>query len=69
MQLGFTSGKTLTLTDVYHVPEVRRNLVSSSLLNKYGFKLIFESNKFILFKVAPLLGKDTCMREFLTQYQ
>ena len=57
MQLGFTSGKTLTLTDVYHVPEVRRNLVFDGVLNKFGFKLIFESNKFILFKGGTFFGK------------
>ena len=41
VDLEFTSGKTLTLTDVYHVPDVRKNLVSGSLLNKFGFKLVF----------------------------
>ena len=45
VDLEFTSGKTLTLIDVYHVPEVRKNLVSGSLLNKHGFKLVFESDK------------------------
>ncbi|KAH9715705.1 hypothetical protein KPL71_021156 [Citrus sinensis] len=57
VQLEFTSGKTLTLTDVYHVPEVRKNLVSGSLLNKFGFKLVFESNKFILSKGGTFVGK------------
>ena len=57
VQLEFTSGKILTLTDVYHVPEVRKNLVSGSLLNKFGFKLVFESNKFILSKGGTFVGK------------
>jgi len=30
--LTLTSGKLLTLTDVLHVPEMRRNLISGSLL-------------------------------------
>ena len=47
----------LTLTDVYHVLEVRKNLVFGGLLNKFGFKLIFESNKFILFKGGTSFGK------------
>ena len=57
VQLEFTSKKTLTLTDVYHVHEVRKNLVSGSLLNKFGFKLVFESNKFILSKSGTIVGK------------
>ncbi|KAH9720235.1 hypothetical protein KPL70_006028 [Citrus sinensis] len=32
VQLEFTSGKALTLTDVYHVPEVRKNLVSDFIV-------------------------------------
>ena len=57
VQLEFTFGKTLTLTDVYHVPEVRKNLVSGSLFNKFGFKLVLESNKFILSKGGTFIGK------------
>ena len=56
IKLEFTSGKTLIITDVYHVPEVRKNLVSG-LLNKFGFKLVFESNKFVLFKRGVFVGK------------
>lgn len=41
LDLKFTSGKVLTLSDVYHVPDVRKNLVSGSLLNKHGFNLVF----------------------------
>lgn len=40
-ELKFTSGRVLTLNDVYHVPKVRKNLVSGSLLTKLGFKLTF----------------------------
>lgn len=42
IELEFTFGKVLTLSDVYHVAEVRKNLVSGSLLNKFRFKLVFE---------------------------
>ena len=35
--LKMTSGKELTLNDVFYVPEIRKNLVSRSLLNKHGF--------------------------------
>ncbi|OMO62209.1 Zinc finger, CCHC-type [Corchorus capsularis] len=39
VQLKMTSGKVVTLTDVFYVPEIRKNLVSGSLLNKHGFRL------------------------------
>nr|CAN76029.1 hypothetical protein VITISV_016069 [Vitis vinifera] len=37
--LKMTSGKELTLTNVLYVPEIRKNLVSGSLLNNHGFRL------------------------------
>nr|XP_027122051.1 uncharacterized protein LOC113738993 [Coffea arabica] len=46
--LKMTSGKTLTMNDVLYVPEIRKNLVSGSLLNKHGFRMIFESDKVLL---------------------
>ena len=48
--LKMTRGKFLTLKDVLNVPEIQENLVSGSLLSKNGFKLVFESDKFSLFK-------------------
>ena len=44
VDLRFTSENVLTLNDVQHIPEVRKNLVSGVLLNKEGFKLVFECN-------------------------
>ncbi|GKA03463.1 zinc finger, CCHC-type containing protein [Tanacetum coccineum] len=38
-------------------PYVHKNLVSGSLLNKFGFKLVFESDKFILSKDGKFVGK------------
>ena len=52
-----TSGKELTLNDVLHVPEIRKNLVSGSLLSKKGFKLVFVSDNFILTKSGMYVGK------------
>ncbi|KAL0419207.1 UNVERIFIED_CONTAM: hypothetical protein Sradi_1334200 [Sesamum radiatum] len=40
--LKMTSGKELTLIDVLHVPDIRKNLVSGSLLVKSGFRLVFD---------------------------
>ena len=55
--LKMTSGKELTLNDVLHVPEIRKNLVSGSLLSKKGFKLVFVSDNFILTKNGMYEGK------------
>nr|GEY76894.1 retrovirus-related Pol polyprotein from transposon TNT 1-94 [Tanacetum cinerariifolium] len=57
INLGFTSGNTLTFKNVFRVPDIHKNLVSGSLLNKFGFKLVFESNKFILSKGGKFVGK------------
>ena len=55
--LKMTSIKELTLNDVLHVPEIRKNLVSGSLLSKKGFKLVFVSDNFILTKNGMYVGK------------
>ena len=52
-----TSGKKLTLNNVQHVLEIRKNLVSGSLLTKIGFKLVFVSDKFVLTKDGVYVGK------------
>ncbi|RVW62815.1 Retrovirus-related Pol polyprotein from transposon TNT 1-94 [Vitis vinifera] len=55
--LKMTSGKELTLTNVLYVPKIRKNLVSGSLLNNHGFRLVFESNKVVLSKSGMYVGK------------
>ncbi|CAL9006155.1 unnamed protein product [Prunus brigantina] len=55
--LKMASGKEVTLNNVLHVPEIRKNLVSGSLLSKNGFKLVFEYDKFVLTKNGMYVGK------------
>ncbi|KAL0332841.1 UNVERIFIED_CONTAM: Retrovirus-related Pol polyprotein from transposon TNT 1-94 [Sesamum calycinum] len=43
--LKLTSGKTLALIDILYVPSLRRNLISGSLLNKAGLKIVLEADK------------------------
>ncbi|KAK9089611.1 hypothetical protein Scep_028693 [Stephania cephalantha] len=57
VKMKFTSGKIVTLLNVLYVPEIRKNLVSGPLLNKKGFKLVFESDKFVLTKGGMYVGK------------
>nr|GEV63985.1 zinc finger, CCHC-type [Tanacetum cinerariifolium] len=48
--LEFSSGKMITLFNVLYVPKLRKNLVSGPMLNKYGYKQAYESDKYILSK-------------------
>lgn len=57
IELRFISGKTITLREVLYVPDIRKNLVSGSLLSKHGFKLVFEFDKFVLTKNKIFIGK------------
>ena len=40
--MKMTSEKELTMNDMFYVPEIQNNLVSGSLLNKHGFRMVFE---------------------------
>ena len=55
--LKMTSGKEVTLKNVLYVPEIRKNLVSGSLLNNHGFRMVFESDKFVLSKSGMYVEK------------
>ncbi|KAK4395917.1 Retrovirus-related Pol polyprotein from transposon TNT 1-94 [Sesamum angolense] len=57
--LKLTSGKTLALIDVLHVPSLRRNLISGSLLNKVGLKIELEADKVIITKNGDFVGNGS----------
>ena len=57
VELKLTSGKVLTLRNVLFVPTINKNLISGSLLCREGYKLVFESNKFVLTKFGSFIGK------------
>nr|ABA96132.1 retrotransposon protein, putative, Ty1-copia subclass [Oryza sativa Japonica Group] len=57
VDLKFTSGKTVQLKNVQHVPSIKKNLVSGSLLCREGFRLVFESNKCVVSKYGTFVGK------------
>ena len=57
VDLRLTLGKTLSLKNVRHVPGINRNLLSGSLLCRDGYKLVFESNKFVILKFGLFIGK------------
>jgi hypothetical protein len=57
VDLKLTSGKTVQLKNVQHVPSIRKNLISGFLLCRDGYKLVFESNKCVLSKFGTSIGK------------
>ena len=57
VELKFTSGHVLTLKDVLYTPSMRKNLMSSFLLNKAGFKQTMESDNYVITKKGLFVGK------------
>nr|GEU29172.1 zinc finger, CCHC-type [Tanacetum cinerariifolium] len=56
VDLKFSFGKIVSLFNVLHVPNIKKNLVFSSVLNNYGYKQVIESNKFLLSKHGVFIG-------------
>ncbi|GKA88588.1 zinc finger, CCHC-type containing protein [Tanacetum coccineum] len=54
--LEFSSGKTITLFNVLYVPKLRKNFISGPVLNKCGYKQVYESDKYILSKCGVFVG-------------
>ena len=52
-----TSGKTLGLNEVLHVPNIIAKLVSIDLLGKVGVKVSFEYDRIVMTKNNAFLGK------------
>ena len=57
VELKFTSRCVLTLKDVLYTPSMRKNLMSSYLLNKAGFKQTMESNQYVISKKGLFVAK------------
>ena len=55
--LKMMSGKEWTFTNVLYVPKICKKLVSGSLLNSHGFRLVFESDKFFFVKERNVCRK------------
>ena len=55
--LKFTSGKTVLLKNVQHVPSIKKNLVSGSQMCHDGFKIVHESNKCVVSRHGTFVGK------------
>ena len=57
MILKMTSRKNLTLSNVLYVPEIHKNLVFGSRLNKQGFRMVFEADKVVVSKSGMFVGE------------
>nr|GEY75920.1 hypothetical protein [Tanacetum cinerariifolium] len=55
--LRLTSGKDFVLSNVLHVPNITKNLISGLILSNKGFKLVIESDKFVITKGGVYVGK------------
>ncbi|KFK24069.1 hypothetical protein AALP_AAs60093U000200 [Arabis alpina] len=53
--LKLTSERELSLTNVVHVPDMRKNLISGSLLSKHGFTVKLDADKLVLSKNGMFL--------------
>ncbi|CAM8986525.1 unnamed protein product [Rhodiola kirilowii] len=58
--LKLSSGRVLTLTKVLFVPNMCRNLISSALLMKAGFKQTFDAGKLVITKNGAYVAKAFC---------
>jgi hypothetical protein len=57
VDLKLTLGKIVQLKNMQHGPSINKNLVSGILLCRDGFKVVLESNKFIVSKCGQFIGK------------
>ncbi|GJS23464.1 hypothetical protein Tco_0452096 [Tanacetum coccineum] len=72
VNLRSSSGKTVSLLNVLHVPNIRNNMISSSVLNNYGYKHVIDSNKFVLSKhgaISWAFNKQTCITRSTMEYE
>jgi hypothetical protein len=57
VDLKLTSEKIVQLKNMQHVSSINKNLVSDLLLCRDSFKVVLESNKFVVLKCAQFIGK------------
>lgn len=57
IELKMNSGKILTLKDIHHVPEVKKDLITGSSLIQLGNKIVLETNRVIVFKSNVFVRK------------
>ena len=56
VHLHFTSGKELILHNVLYAPSIRKNVVSGGVLNKLGYRLVFEADRLVISRAGTFVG-------------
>ena len=65
VELKFTSRRMLKLKDVLYTPSMRKNLMSSFLLNKASFEQTMEFDNYVITKKGLFVGNGyACDRMF-----
>ena len=64
--LKFISGKMLSLSNVLFVPSLRRNLVSSTLLDIASLKIVQEAGEVVIMRNGTLLGRGIIVGGYLS---
>ncbi|KAL0292594.1 UNVERIFIED_CONTAM: Retrovirus-related Pol polyprotein from transposon RE2 [Sesamum calycinum] len=57
VDLKFPSRRILSLKRVHHVPTVRRNIISGSVIVRKGYELAFKFNKVVIQQFGIFVGK------------
>ncbi|KAL2230679.1 UNVERIFIED_CONTAM: Retrovirus-related Pol polyprotein from transposon TNT 1-94 [Sesamum indicum] len=57
VDLKFPSGRILSLKRVHHVPTVRRNIISGSVIVREGYEFVFKFNKVVIQQFGIFVGK------------
>ena len=57
IEVQMSSDKMMILTNVFHVPNIKKNLISANLLCKSDVKAVLELDKLILSKNGIFVGK------------
>ena len=66
VDLKFTSGLVLTLKDVLYTLSMRKNLISSFLLNKASFKQTMKSDNYVITKKGLFVARIMLVMECLS---
>ena len=56
VEMKISSDQMLILTNLFHVPDIKKNPMSANLLCKSGVKAVLESDKLILSKNGIFVG-------------
>ncbi|CAM8990003.1 unnamed protein product [Rhodiola kirilowii] len=57
IELEFSSGKTVVVCNVLFVPNIRKNIVPGTVLNKQDYRQVYEADNYVLSKGGIFVGK------------